>query len=100
MTGLKINYHKREVFVFGYSQLDKERLANMLNCALGVLPFKYLGIPISDHHLGMGAFGPIFQKMCRRLDPWKGKHLTSGGDKFLLILALAVSLFTSWVSIG
>jgi len=60
MTGLKINYHKSEVFVFGYSQPDKERLANMLNSALGVLPLKYLGIPISDHHLGMGAFGPIF----------------------------------------
>jgi hypothetical protein len=39
MTGLKINYHKSEVFVFGYSQLDKERLANMLNCTLGGFTF-------------------------------------------------------------
>ena len=76
VTGLKTNYHKSEVFVFGYPQLEKERIANMLNCALGELPLKYFGIPISDHHLGMGAFEPVFQKMLKRLDPWKGKHLT------------------------
>jgi hypothetical protein len=83
MTGLKINFHKSEVYVFRYTQSEKERLANMLNCVLGVIPLRYLEIPISDHHLGMGAFSPIFQKMCKRLDPWKGKHLTSGGRQIL-----------------
>jgi hypothetical protein len=83
MTGLKINFHKSEVYVFGYTQSEKERLANILNCVLGVIPLKYLGIPISGHHLGMGAFSPIFQKMCKRLDPCKGKHLTSWGRQIL-----------------
>jgi len=59
LTGLKINYHKSEIFVFGVSQGERERLANMLNCVLGELPLKYLGIPISDRHLSMGAFTPI-----------------------------------------
>uniref|UniRef100_K3XP59 Uncharacterized protein n=1 Tax=Setaria italica TaxID=4555 RepID=K3XP59_SETIT len=54
-------------------------MANMLNCKLGTLPMKYLGIPISDYHLiGMAAFASIFEKMRKRLDPWKGKNLTSG----------------------
>jgi hypothetical protein len=35
LTGLKINFHKNEVFVFGMPQLEKERKANMLNCVLG-----------------------------------------------------------------
>lgn len=43
----------------------------MLNCNLGELPMKYLGIPVSDSHLAMGAFSPIIQKMGKRLDPWK-----------------------------
>jgi hypothetical protein len=58
LTGLRINYHKSEVFVIGVPQ-GEERLANMLNCVLGELPLKYLGIPISDSHLSMGAFSPI-----------------------------------------
>lgn len=58
-------------------------MANMLNYVLGSFPMKYLGIPISDHHLGMGAFNPITQKMIKRLDPWKGRHITSGGRQIL-----------------
>jgi hypothetical protein len=69
LTGLKINYHKSEVFGFGVSQVEKEELANMLNYVLGELPMKYLGIPVSDHHLGMGAFGFLPQKILSRLDP-------------------------------
>jgi hypothetical protein len=34
-SGLKINFHKSEVFVLGVPQEQKEALANMLNCKLG-----------------------------------------------------------------
>lgn len=59
LSGLKINYHKSEVYVFGVQQGDKELMANMLNCVLGELPLKYLGIPVCDKHLAMGAFDPM-----------------------------------------
>lgn len=51
----------------------------MLNCRLGTLPPKYLGIPISDRHLDIAAFEDIYNKMRKRLDPWEGQNLTSGG---------------------
>ena len=31
MTGLKINYHKSEVIVFGVDQVEQQRVANILN---------------------------------------------------------------------
>jgi len=52
--------------VLVFSQGEKEEMANMLNCVLGELPMKYLGIPISDHHLTMGAFDFMPQKMITR----------------------------------
>jgi hypothetical protein len=55
----------------------------MLNHVLGNLPLKYLGIPVSDDHSSVGAFSPILHKMIKRLDPWKGKHLTSRGRQIL-----------------
>jgi hypothetical protein len=58
LSGLKINYHKSEVYVFGVQQGDKELMANMLNCVLE-LPLKYLGIPVCDKHFAMGAFDPL-----------------------------------------
>jgi hypothetical protein len=83
LSGLKINFHKSEVYVFVYQQQDKEIMANMLNYVLGEFPVKYLGIPVSDHHLGMGALSPILQKMIKRLDSWKGKHITFGGRQII-----------------
>jgi len=83
LSGLKINYHKSEVLLFGYSQSDKERKANMLNCKLGELPVMYLGIPVSNKVLGIGAFQGLVNRMFKRLDPWKGKFMTSGGKLIL-----------------
>ena len=83
LSGLKINFHKSEVLVFGVDQLEKERMANMLNCKLGTWPMKYLGIPLSENRLGSSAFAGLKEKMVRRLDPWKGKHLSSGGKLIL-----------------
>jgi hypothetical protein len=40
------------------------------------------------------------QKLHMRLDPWRGKYLTSGGDKFSPIRALVASLYIAWVSTG
>ena len=35
MSGLKINYHKSEVVVFGAHEEERIRVANMLNCKMG-----------------------------------------------------------------
>jgi hypothetical protein len=100
LIGLKINYHKSEVFVFRVQKEEKERLANMLNCVLGKMPIKYLGIPVSNKHLNINAFSSLTQKLHKRLDPWRGKYLTSGGGKFSPIHALVASLYIVWVSTG
>ena len=83
LSGLKINYHKSEVIFFGFTQAEKERKANMMNCKLGELPVKYLGIPVSDRMLGIGAFQGLSCRMMKRLDPWKGKFMSSGGKLIL-----------------
>lgn len=59
-------------FVFGVDQGEKKRMANMLNCKLGDLPMKYLGISVSDRHLSMGAFLPISQKNDQKIRPMEG----------------------------
>lgn len=84
LSGLKINFHKSEVIIFGAQQGEDRLFANMLNCELGSLPMKYLGIPIIDSQkLRMAAFNPIVLKMMNRLDPWKGKYNSSGGNLVL-----------------
>jgi hypothetical protein len=83
MSGLKINYHKSEVIVFGAEEETKIRIANMLNCKPGALPMRYLGFPISDKKLKMEVFRGTVEKMRKKLQPWKGKNLSSGGRLIL-----------------
>jgi hypothetical protein len=63
MPGLKINLHKSEAYFFGMGEMDNRRIGNMLNCTMGALPMKYLGIPLSDTKLGMGAFAGVPEKI-------------------------------------
>jgi hypothetical protein len=83
ISGLKINYHKSEAYLFGWEEEDKRRIVNMLNYELGELPMRYLGIPVSDSKLGKGAFRVMPEKMSKRILPWKSKHMSSGARMIL-----------------
>ena len=48
LSGLKINFHKSEVFCFGAAKDEEHTYKQLFGCELGALPFSYLGIPI--HH--------------------------------------------------
>jgi len=50
---------------------------------------RYLGVPISDSRIGISGFGGLKQKMAKRPDPWRGKHLSSGGKLVLTISCLS-----------
>ena len=89
MSGLKINYHKSEIVVFGCEKDEEQRIANMLNYKVGKFPMKYLGVPISDHHSGVRSFFDIQNKMRKKLQPWKGKHMSYGGRLILTNTSLS-----------
>lgn len=89
LSGLKINFQKSEVFCFGVQPEEEWALANMLNCKVGNLPMTYLGIPVDSSKLRMSAFDPLVMKMRHRLDPWKGKFNSSGGNLILLNTCLS-----------
>jgi hypothetical protein len=69
LSSLKINYHKSEAYIFGVEDVENIRIANMLNCQLGSLPIKYLGIKISDCKLGKAAFCELQEKIAKRVPP-------------------------------
>jgi hypothetical protein len=69
LSGLKINYHKSEAIFFGMEEEEQVRIANMLNCKVGSLPMRYLGIPLSDVKLGKVALAEIPEKVSKRVPP-------------------------------
>ena len=46
LSGLKINFHKSELFCFGEAQDEANMYADLFGCGLGQFPLSYLDIPI------------------------------------------------------
>ena len=46
LYGLKVNFHKSEIFCFGKAADMEHQYRNIFGCESESLPFKYLGIPI------------------------------------------------------
>jgi hypothetical protein len=46
LSGLKIKFHKSELFCCGEAKQYEQIYTEMFGCGLGSYPFRYLGIPI------------------------------------------------------
>lgn len=84
MSGLKINYDKSEAYVTKGSLEDRLRAAHILNCRLGTLPIKYLGMPLTNKHLTIEDFLFITDRVAQRVEPWVGKYQSTGGKTTLI----------------
>jgi hypothetical protein len=91
LSGLKINFHKSELFCFGRAKEIQDEYKVLFGCELGLLPFRYLGIPIHFRRLKNGEWKLIEDRFEKRLCSWIGK-LLSYGDRFILINSILTSL--------
>jgi hypothetical protein len=46
LSGLKINFHKSELYCFGEAHDYGDQYNQLFGCQVGNFPFRYLGIPI------------------------------------------------------
>jgi hypothetical protein len=51
LSGIKINFHKSELFCFGEAQDSTASYAELFACGQGQFPIRYLGIPIHYRRL-------------------------------------------------
>ena len=98
-TGLKVNVGKSEIVLVGeVNNLDA--LANILQCRVGSLPMKYLGMLLGTSFKTALIWNPILEKMEKKLSGWKRLYLSKGGRLMLLKSTLSslpmyfLSLFT------
>jgi hypothetical protein len=84
LSGLKINFHKSELYCYGAAKDSERDYANILGCKTGNTPFKYLGIPMNHRKLSNKDWIAIEEKFQRKLSSCKGKLLSVGGKLVLI----------------
>lgn len=63
LLGLKINFHKSELFCFGRAKEKENNYKQLFDCEIGKLPFSYFVILIHHcKHKGWKCIEDIFEK--------------------------------------
>jgi hypothetical protein len=76
LSGLKINFHKSELFCFGNAREEEQQYKHIFGCEAGSMPFKYLGVPIHYKTLRNSDWYPVETRFEGKLGCWKGKLLS------------------------
>ena len=84
LSGLKINFHKSEIFCFGKAKDHEEFYSQLFGCVIGKYPFRYLGLPMNTRKLNNKDWKVIEERIEKRLSGWKGKMLSVGGRMVLI----------------
>jgi hypothetical protein len=67
LSGLKINFHKSELFCFGKATELEHQYKNIFGCTSGTLPFRYLGVPIHYRRLRNSEWNPMEIRFASKL---------------------------------
>jgi hypothetical protein len=84
LSGLKINFHKSDLFCFCEAKEMQDEYFNIFGCQGGTYPFRYLGILMHHKKLSNNEWKIIEQWIEKKLSSCNGKHLTVGGRLVLI----------------
>jgi hypothetical protein len=91
ISGLKINFHKSEIFCLGVAKGRSQQYSELFTCPCAELPMKYLGMPIDEKKLAVSQWDPVEEKCGKNIVGWKGK-VFSIGDRVTLVNACLSSI--------
>jgi hypothetical protein len=91
LSGLKINFHKSEIFCFGKAKEQEMFYSQLFGCEIGKFPFHYLGLPMNTRKLSNKDWQMIENRIEKKLSGWKGKMLSVRG-RLVLINSVLSSL--------
>jgi hypothetical protein len=67
LSGLKINFHKSEIFCFGEAKEVEHTYSQLFGCKVGSYPFKYLGIPMQVTKLKNADWNVLLERIEKKL---------------------------------
>ncbi|KAG8056843.1 hypothetical protein GUJ93_ZPchr0002g26462 [Zizania palustris] len=84
LSGMKVNYHKSEVYALGVLDREAHHVADLFNCKLGSLPMTYLGLSVHHYKSSISDFRNLIHKVEKKLATWKCGYLSYGGRMVLI----------------
>ncbi|CAN1304729.1 LINE-1 reverse transcriptase homolog [Linum perenne] len=99
LTGLKMNPGKTELFCSAsVTTAVRDRIKSDSGFRIGVLPVKYLGIPLISGKLKAEDCRVLIERITARINSWKAKTLSYAG-RVQLINSVVSAMCSYWMSI-
>jgi hypothetical protein len=93
VSGMRINFHKSECIPLNVEDSIVHEITHILNCPVGSLPFRYLGVPLHFEKLKREDLQPIIDKSIKRIAGWRGK-LLAYSSRLELIKSCLISKYS------
>jgi hypothetical protein len=92
--GLNVNFWKSSLMGVDVLQQFLRLASVFLNCRIGAVPFKYLGLPVGANIRKIATWEPLINSLRKRLGTWSNKFVSLGGRIVLLNSVLnAIPIF-------
>lgn len=89
-TGLKVNFSKSSMIPLNVDEVEAARLAGIVGCKLGDLPFTYLGLPLGTTRPRIQDLMPLVDGLERRLSA--SSSLLNKGSRLQLLSSILTSM--------
>jgi hypothetical protein len=97
VSGLKVNFWKSSLMGVNVPLEFLWLAAFSLNCRVGSVPFKYLGLSVGANHQRLATWEPLINSLRKRLNAWNNKFVSFGGRiVFLNSVLNAIPIFLSF----
>lgn len=97
MAGLRVNLLKSNIYMAFIGEVRQEIL-NITGFSTGVLPFRYLGIPIASRRLRTSDYSLLIVSSASKINAWQ-RHSLSYAGKVELIRSVLQRVECFWLSI-
>lgn len=97
-SGLHISIAKSTLYLAGVSEEEEVRILSNFSFAKGVLPIRYLGLPLMTKAMRKQDYFPLVEKIRCRISTLTSKFLSYAG-RLQLIKAVLMSLVNFWATV-
>ncbi|XP_075499775.1 uncharacterized protein LOC142538314 [Primulina tabacum] len=98
MAGLKINALKSNIYMGSIEGSLRQDILDITGFTPGILPFRYLGIPLAAKRLCASDYGKLVDNISTKVSAWP-RHSLSYAGKLELIRSVIQGVECFWLSI-
>ena len=97
VSGMEVSIEKSHIFLSGVDDTVREEIEELFGFKRGVLPIRYLGVPLISKGLKANDCKVLEDRILKRVKSWSSKLLSYAG-RVTLIKSVLMSMQTFWCS--